>query len=649
MAYNDGDDEQDDLPIKREDKDRAPEAVARRYGHVLPFVMLQRALGPSYEAFFDGPSTFAVVKVANPEWVKHFKACCTLIASWREVQDGSGSERSREQGQTDAVKAIAKGDRVLVVHWDQKPPLPPNVLATADVVVELDSIDVEDLRAAIKLATGRRPARLRAENLRGLDLVAATAAIRTGSTAAECVRRLKAACAPANVAPAIADAPPIESLHGYGEAKEWAERLIADVERWRRGEVDLQAVQRNAVLAGPPGVGKSSFVRSLAKSAGLPLITTTMGTLFATTSGYLDSVIKGIDALFASALAAGPSAIVLIDEIDGIPSRTDLNDRHASWWTPVINHFLTSLDSSLSGPSSRLIVIGATNHPQRLDPALVRPGRLDRIIWVDMPDTEALTGILRQHLGQDLIGVPLTAVVDLLVGFTGAEVAGSVKGARARARNAGRAMAVEDLLAEICPPPTMNESDLWRACLHEAGHVVAAIRLGTARIRSVAIMGGSGGVAGRVTLDRPTSVISTPEDHRNRVVQLLAGRAAEQVLLSSISTGSGGDASSDLGKATAIIAASHFSYGFGGSLVHFATPDEALAAARRSPQMMQHLHREMQSLYDQAVRLVQEHAQAVELLARHLRTEFVIDGRRAREIVASLAQRGEETGRMRHG
>lgn len=109
-----------------------------------------------------------------------------------------------------------------------------------------------------------------------------------------------------------------------------------------------------------------------------------MGTLFATTNGYLDGVIKGIDALFASALAAGPSAIVLIDELDGIPSRAGLNDRHASWWTPVINHFLTTLDSSLSGSASRLIVIGATNHPERLDPALIRPGRLDRVIWVDM-------------------------------------------------------------------------------------------------------------------------------------------------------------------------------------------------------------------------------------------------------------------------
>lgn len=210
-------------------------------------------------------------------------------------------------------------------------------------------------------------------------------------------------------------------------------------------------------------------------------------------------------------------------------------------------------------------------------------------------------------------------------------------------------MSVEDLIAEICPPPRMNESDLWRACLHEAGHVVAAIRLGSARVRSVAIMGGSGGVVGRVALENPTSLVSTAEDHRNRVVQVLAGRAAEQVLLGSTSTGSGGDSLSDLAKATAILSASHFSYGFGGSLVHFATPDEALVMARRSPQMLQHLHRDLQGIYDQTLRLIQENTAAVELLARHLRTEFVIDGRRAESIVASLDDDGEGSGRMQHG
>lgn len=262
MANND--DEQEDNFPNGEQRERSPENLTKRYGLTLPFVMLKRALGPNYEAFISGPSTFAVVKVESPDWVKHFKSCATLIASWREVQDGSGTERSRDQGQTDAVKSIGAGNRVLVVHWDQKPPLPRNVLATADIVVNLGSIEVDDLSAAIKLATGRRPARLHAIDFTGLDLMAAMVAIRTGSSAAACVARLKAACQSLRVDPVVADAPPLTSLHGYGEAKAWAERLVADVERWRRGEIDLQVAQRNAVLAGNPGVGKSSFVRSLA-------------------------------------------------------------------------------------------------------------------------------------------------------------------------------------------------------------------------------------------------------------------------------------------------------------------------------------------------------------------------------------------------
>ncbi len=117
-------------------------------------------------------------------------------------------------------------------------------------------------------------------------------------------------------------------------------------------------------------------------------------------------------------------------------------------------HVLLALSSATSGPSSRLIVIGATNFPNRLDEALVRPGRLNRIVHIERPGVSDIAGILRQHLSGDLAGENLMPLASIGTGATGADIAGWARGARMVARAAGRGMILADLVDQVAQPET---------------------------------------------------------------------------------------------------------------------------------------------------------------------------------------------------
>jgi ATP-dependent Zn protease len=605
----------------------------------LPIAMLTRVLGSENERFREEPALCVFIRVKSEEWIQPLISAARAKAKWHLVVEGDGNARTHERTIRDLTARLVMGDRVLIVATDNNA-LGTRLLPHTDMVLQADSIAVADVENAIEVVTGTRPPELVASDLIGIDLAAAMASIRSGTTPDACLQRIRGARKATVVDPLVQSAVPLEALHGYGAAKIWGERLVADLERWRAGEISLSAIERNVVLAGPPGVGKSTFVRSLGKSARLPLIVSSMGTLFASTSGYLDSVVKGIDALFYEARSAGPAALLFIDELEGFPSRSGLEGRHASWWTPVVNHLLTSLDSNLSPAASNLIVIGATNHPDRLDSALTRRGRLDRVIWIDPPDEESLQGIFRQHLGSDLVGERIDEIVEVAIGATGADVEGFIKSARARARSEGRTMRRGDVIAEICPPSTLSESETWRACVHECGHAVATLHLGQGTIRSIAITAAEGS-GGRIAYSDAPS-LAGEQSIRNLVIRLLAGRAAEEVLLGTVSSGAGGALDSDLAKATRVMAAARFSWALKGSLLHLATPEHALDHARRSPEALAAIDGELGELYREAVTLIKCNAGALLHLAGRLKEERVLAGARLQQLLEELKEHGQE-------
>lgn len=190
----------------------------------------------------------------------------------------------------------------------------------------------------------------------------------------------------------------VESLAGYGEARQWALDLKADLTLWKRKKIRWSGMSTKLLLSGPPGTGKTTFARALCNSLEIPLIATSVGEWLE--PGYLGDVLRRMTAVFEAAQARQP-VIMLIDEIDGIGRRDAGGGRnYDEYWVSLVNRLLELLDGALK--SEGVIIIGATNRPDVIDPALRRSGRLETHIPIQPPDLDALEGILAHHLGPDL-------------------------------------------------------------------------------------------------------------------------------------------------------------------------------------------------------------------------------------------------------
>lgn len=189
----------------------------------------------------------------------------------------------------------------------------------------------------------------------------------------------------------------VEDLDGYGAARHWALDLKADLALWREGRLDWADMSTKLLLSGPPGTGKTTFAKALCNSLQVPMLATSVAQWLE--PGYLGDVLKCMSAAFDTAGRHKP-AILFVDEIDGIGGRGKSDRSHADYWDSVVNRALELLDGV--GRSEGVIVVGATNNPDRIDPALRRSGRLERHIVIPQPDSVALIGILAHHLGDDL-------------------------------------------------------------------------------------------------------------------------------------------------------------------------------------------------------------------------------------------------------
>jgi hypothetical protein len=197
--------------------------------------------------------------------------------------------------------------------------------------------------------------------------------------------------------------PRVETLSGYGEAADWALALKADLELWRSGDLQWAEMSTKLLLSGPPGTGKTTFARALCNSLQVPLVVSSVTSWLE--PGYLGDVLKRIKAAFAEAEELKPS-ILFIDELDGIGTRHNRGD-WSEYTNAIINRALELLDGA--SRSSGAIVVAATNHPNMIDPALLRSGRLEKHIIIPPPGTTALMGILRHHLRGDLGSVLASA------------------------------------------------------------------------------------------------------------------------------------------------------------------------------------------------------------------------------------------------
>lgn len=419
------------------------------------------------------------------------------------------------------------------------------LLRAADFSLTIPWIDSASISLIIEAATGETPSRQVEEGVAStLAFAEIPIAIRIGWSAEKCLERLERPVRQGPSAPVIhlaATPVRIEDLHGFGAAKEWALTLLHDLRAYHRGEIRWADFDTyGLLLSGPPGTGKTAFAAAVAHSAELPLIATSVAEWNA--QKYLSGTLSMIRAKFSEARRSAP-CVLFVDELDGLGDRAELKGEYIEFWSQIINCVL----EEMTKPNDGIIMIGATNLPQRIDPAVLRSGRLDRHIAIGLPDHNDLRGIFRLHLGDDLAEVDLLPLALLCLGSTGADVASWVKRARGRARRARRDIAIEDLLHEVqIGRFTISPDERRRVAIHESGHVLSAWHLRVGKVAGAAI----GGRGGTTTVDLEFNGASLTKDVERQIDVLLAGRAAEVLLLGEAAVGSGLGPTSDLIRAT---------------------------------------------------------------------------------------------------
>lgn len=388
------------------------------------------------------------------------------------------------------------------------------VASAADIVAPLPSITRAVLDRAFDAAFGEVPNGLEdCSGFERLDARMVGGIIRPNRPIAECVAGLRSLLLPEaenqDVASSIPEegAPGLEGSFGYGIATEWATDLAADYQLWRSGELDwMDVTDRALLLSGPPGTGKSTFPRLLAQSLSVPLIQTSVAEWNAHKN--LSGTLVQMRSVFTSVRECG--GILFIDEIDGIGRRDQADDSYRSYWEQIVNQLLTLVSEAISTPG--VVLIGATNFPDRIDPALLRSGRLERHIRIPLPDATARAGIIQQYAKIELKEGDLEQLSEVTEGFSGADLQRLVRNASASARRQGQSLSVRAILAEVARPlEHFGTGDRHRMNVYLVGQKLVAELLGTKL----------GGGPAYPTLD----------DLRDQLAILMAGRVAEEILL----------------------------------------------------------------------------------------------------------------------
>jgi cell division protease FtsH len=440
---------------------------------------------------------------------------------------------------------------------------------------------------------------------------------------------------PQKITPASKQSVGWDDIAGADEAKAELQEIVEFLRDPREFRKLGAKVPKGILLHGPPGTGKTLLAKAVAHESGAQF--------FAQSAASFVEMFAGLGAarirrLFAIARKHEP-AIIFIDELDAVGGRRGMDISGEKDQT--LNQLLVEMDGFAS--SGRVVVIAASNLIDKLDPALLRPGRFDRQIFVTPPDVRGRTGILRVHT-QDK---PLEDTVDLELvaqqtsGLTGADLANICNEAAIFAvRRGGKAIrdsdfdqALERVIAGVQSRRVLNPHEKRVVAFHEAGHALCAELLPSVdRVHKISIVPRGRALGYTLNLPAEDRYLKTREELIDYMTVLLGGRAAEQIVFDAMTTG----ASDDLKRVSEISQAMVHDYAMGTANIGRA-PD---GDAQLSEVSLRIRDEERQDLIEEARRaahrLISGHRKYLDALAAELLEKEVLDRDGITRIMAGV-------------
>ena len=351
---------------------------------------------------------------------------------------------------------------------------------------------------------------------------------------------------------------------GQDEAKESLTEIIDFLHNPQKYTEIGAKLPKGALLVGPPGTGKTLLAKAVAGEANVPFFSISGSDFVEMFVGVGASRVRD---LFKEASKVAP-CIVFIDEIDTIGKSRDNRMGGNDEREQTLNQLLTEMDG-FEG-NSGVMILAATNRPESLDPALTRPGRFDRRVPVELPDLQGREAILKVHAKKIKVAenVDFNRIARMASGASGAELANIVNEAALRAVRDGRRYATQSDLEESIEiviagyqkkNAILTDKEKWTVAYHEIGHaLVAAKQTHSAPVQKITIIPRTSGALGyTMQVEEGNHYLLTKEELENKIATYTGGRAAEEIVFSTSSTG----ASNDIEQATKLARAMITRYG----------------------------------------------------------------------------------------
>ena len=434
---------------------------------------------------------------------------------------------------------------------------------------------------------------------------------------------------------------------GEDEAKENLQEIVDYLHNPSKYKEIGASMPKGVLLVGPPGTGKTMLAKAVAGESNVPFFSMSGSEFVEMFVGMGASKVRD---LFKQAKEKAP-CIVFIDEIDAIGQKRNAgnfggNDEREQ----TLNQLLTEMDGFED--NSGVIILAATNRPESLDPALTRPGRFDRRVPVELPDLKGREEILKVHARKVKVAhdVDFNKIARMASGASGAELANIVNEAALRAVRDGRKFATQADLEESIEVviagyqkknAILSDNEKWTVAIHEIGHaLVAALQSHSAPVQKITIIPRTSGALGyTMQVDEDERYIMTKEELENKIATLTGGRAAEEVMLGTISTGAANDIEQATKLARAMISRYGMSKDFGMVALETVTDqylggDASLAcSAETQTKIDEQVVALVQREHDKAGKILLENRDKLRELSEYLYQKETITGKEFMEIL----------------